>query len=121
MFVLDGNMIDGNKKVKNLLPSGSLMFTNWQEAHYGAKHSDKASGFHLELEKDWFEKYDIRLTDIEGSLRVENPVIKTLMTKIFLEFNMNDAQSQLSIESLILAMVGTMKKSQLIVNSKKPN
>lgn len=120
MFVLDGNMIDGNKKGKNLLPAGSLMFTNWQEVHYGAKHSDKASGFHLELERNWFEQYDIEPSDIEGSLHLENPIVKTLMTKIFLEFNKNDMQSRLSIEALIVDMIETMKKSGCALSSKKP-
>ena len=120
MFVLDGEMIDANKKHKNLLPAGGLMFTNWQEVHYGAKHSEKANGFHLELERDWFEKYDVKLSNIEGSLHLKNPIIKTLMTKIFLEFNLNDSQSQMSIESLILNMIETMRNSQQISDGKKP-
>ena len=121
MFVLDGNMIDTNKKHKNLLPAGSLMFTNWQEIHYGSKHSSKASGFHLELEKNWFEKYDIDLLDVEGSLQIKNPNIKTLMTKIFLEFNRNDEQSQLSIEALIIHMIETLKTSQTKLSPQKPS
>ncbi|MEM6805868.1 MAG: hypothetical protein AAF696_31010 [Bacteroidota bacterium] len=51
MFVLGGNMMDANKKHKNLLSTGDLMFTNWQEAHYGSKHSHTGSGFQLEIEK----------------------------------------------------------------------
>ena len=121
MFVLDGNMIDANKKHKNLLPSGGLMFTNWQEAHYGAKHSDTASGFHLELEKKWFEKYDINLSDIEGSLHIENPNVKTLMTKIFLEFNMNDTHSQLSTEVSYAGYDRNDKNVSMEIESKKTN
>jgi len=121
MFVLHGNMMDTNKATKNLLPAGDLMFTNWQETHYGSKHSDKAGGFHLELETNWFKKYDIDITDIEGSLHLKNPIVKGLMTKIYLETNINDNQSQLSIESLILDVFDTMKKSQQATGSKRPH
>ena len=51
MYVLQGNMKDCNKKVQTICPTGSLMFNNWQEVHYGSKHSPKAGGFHLEFEK----------------------------------------------------------------------
>lgn len=106
-------MMDSNKKVKTLLPSGSLMFTNWQEIHYGSKHSDKAGGFHLELEKNWFEKYDISPMDLEGSLHLENPLVKGLMNKVYLETKINDNHSQASIEFLILDIFNKMKNSQL--------
>ena len=59
-----------NKKIKTLLPPGHLMFTNWQEVHYGSKHSDFAGGFHLELERSWFKKHDISPMDLEGSLHL---------------------------------------------------
>ena len=61
MFVLQGDMLDCNRKVKSLLPPGSLMFNNWQEQHYGVRHSNQAAGFHLEFEKSWLKKNDIDL------------------------------------------------------------
>ncbi len=121
MFVLHGNMIDRNKKVKTLCPPGGLIFTNWQEIHQGAKHSSKAGGFHLELEKRWFEKYDISSIDLEGSLNLENPLIKGLMNKVFLETKINDNHSQSSIELLILDIFNKMKNPQLHVDSKRPS
>ena len=121
MFVLHGNMMDSNKKVKTLLPPGSLMFTNWQEIHYGSKHSNNAGGFHLELEKNWFEKYDISPMDLEGSLHLENPLVKGLMNKVYLETKINDNHSQASIELLILDIFNKMKNSLLHLDSKKPS
>lgn len=120
MFVLHGNMIDTNKKKETLLTPGGLMFTNWQEIHKGSKHSNKAGGFHLELEKDWFQRHDIPSTDIEGSLHLENPLITCLMNKVYLETKINDLHSQSSIELLILDIFNKMKKSQLSFDLKKP-
>ncbi|WP_394751026.1 helix-turn-helix transcriptional regulator [Spongiimicrobium salis] len=120
MFVLHGNMKDTNKRIETLLPPGGLMFTNWQEVHYGSKHSDKASGFHLELEKSWLQKYDIAALDFEGSLHLENPHIKSLMYKVYLETRINDHHSPLSIELLILDIFNKMKTPPLNAHSKKP-
>lgn len=121
MFVLHGSMIDTNKINKTLLTPGGLMFTNWQEIHYGSKHSNKAGGFHLELEKSWFEKHDISSMDLEGSLHLENPLVKGLMNKVYLETKINDQHSQSSIELLILDIFNKMKNSQLGVSLKKPS
>ena len=121
MFVLHGNMIDRNKKVKTLCPPGGLMFTNWQEVHQGTKHSSKAGGFHLELEKRWLEKYDISLMDVEGSVQLKNPLIKSLMYNVFLESCINDNNSQSSIELLILDVFKKMKNSRLDIDAKRPS
>lgn len=120
MFVLHGNMMDHNKKTQTLLPPGSLMFTNWQEPHYGAKHSNSAGGFHLELESNWFEKYDVSPVDLEGSLHLENPLLKGLMNKVYLETKINDKHSESSIELLMLDIFNKMKNAQLGKDSKKP-
>lgn len=102
MFVLDGNMVDCNKRVKTLLPTGSLMFNNWQEEHYGVRHSDLATGFHLEFEKKWFQQHGIDLDIFEGSQLIENPQVHLPFAKLYHEFRMADDFSSLSIELLLL-------------------
>ncbi|MEO1654755.1 MAG: helix-turn-helix transcriptional regulator [Bacteroidota bacterium] len=102
MFVLHGNMIDTNSRVKTLLPAGSLMFNNWQESHYGTRHSCQAGGFHLEFEKSWFDKIGINLDLLEGSQLIENPQIHFLYAQLYREFTLVDDYSELSIEVLLL-------------------
>ncbi|WP_298898644.1 helix-turn-helix transcriptional regulator [uncultured Psychroserpens sp.] len=102
MFVLDGNMRDCNKKTKTLCPSGSLMYNNWQEIHYGTKHSNKASGFHLEFQRDWFKTNNINIDLLEGSLLIQNPQIHLLFAKLYHEFMCSDDFSQISIELIVL-------------------
>lgn len=102
MYVLQGNMMDCNKKVKTLCPSGSLMFNNWQESHYGSKHSVGASGFHLEFEKHWLEKNGISLSLLEGSQLVQNPKVHLLFAKLYVEFVLSDNYSEISVEILLL-------------------
>lgn len=102
MYVLQGNMMDSNKKVQTQCPSGSLMFNNWQEPHFGSKHSDNACGFHLEFEKEWFAKNGISLDLLEGSQRIQNPVLHVLFAKLYHEFLQMDNYSQVSVETLLL-------------------
>lgn len=108
MYVLHGDMIDCNTKLKTLLPAGSLMFNNWQEAHFGSKHSDKAGGFHLEFEKSWFEKNGIKLDLLEGSQQIKNPRIHFLFAKLYHEFNISDSYSKVSIEVLLMQICETL-------------
>ena len=102
MYVLDGNMLDCNKRVKSLCPAGSLMFNNWQEPHYGSRHSETAAGFHLEFEKRWFKEKDIDLRMLEGSQIIEQPQVHFLFAKLYQEFMLGDAFSKVSIELLTI-------------------
>lgn len=114
MFVLHGNMIDCNKKVKSLLPAGSLMFNNWQEGHYGVRHSATAAGFHLEFEKKWFKKNGVDLDVFEGSQFIKDPLIHLSFAKLYREFITADPYSKISIELLLLQIcdaLGTTKKT----------
>lgn len=112
MFVIQGNMIDCNKKVKSLLPPGSLMLNNWQEGHYGVRHSNNAVGFHLEFEKSWFKKNGVDLNILEGSQLIKNPQIHLLFAKLYHEFVLVDPYSEVSTGLLLLQIcdaLGTAK------------
>lgn len=121
MYVLQGNMMDCNTKVKTLCPSGSLMFNNWQEPHYGTKHSDDASGFHLEFEKSWFEKNGINLNLLEGSQLIENPQLHFLFAQLYREFILSDAHSEVSVELLLLQICETLSHLKTTHAQKHPN
>ncbi len=120
MYVLQGNMMDCNTKVKTLCPSGSLMFNNWQEAHYGSKHTDDASGFHLEFEKSWFKKNGIDLNLLEGSQRIENPQLHFLFAQLYREFVLSDVYSKVSVELLLLQICESLSSIKTIDALKHP-
>ncbi|MFD2566886.1 helix-turn-helix domain-containing protein [Pseudotenacibaculum haliotis] len=102
MYVLQGNMMDSNKKIKTQCPSGSLMFNNWQEPHFGSKHSENACGFHLEFQKEWFAKNGISLDLLEGSQLIQNPLLHLHFAKLYHEFLQMDAYSEVSVEVILL-------------------
>lgn len=120
MYVLHGDMMDCNTKVKTLCPSGSLMFNNWQEPHYGSKHSDKASGFHLEFERNWLKKNGVSLNLLEGSQLIQNPQLHFLFAKLYREFLLSDIYSEVSVEVLLLQICETLSGLKEINTQKNP-
>ncbi len=121
MYVLQGNMIDCNKKVRTLCPSGSLMFNNWQEPHYGSKHSNDAYGFHLEFEKSWLNKNGISMNLLEGSQLIQHPQVHLLFAKLYREFILSDKYSEISVEVLSFQICDTLSHLKAIHTQKHPS
>jgi len=120
MFVLHGNMIDRNKRVKSLLPTGSLMFNNWQEEHYGVRDSTTAGGFHLEFEKKWFKSTGVDIDVFEGSQLIEDPQIHIPFAKLYYEFIIADQYSEVSIELLLLQICDALATAKRINQKSVP-
>lgn len=117
-YLLQGKLFEANKKEEYYLQSGSLLFHNWQDAHYNIKPDEFTRGFHIELNNQWFTDFDIQITDFEGSLNLKNPVIKNLMNQVFIENRINDPYSGLSIENSLVDIFTTMKKTNNPRNTK---
>jgi AraC-like DNA-binding protein len=101
-YLMQGKLFESNKKESYYLEPGSLLFHNWQDAHYNIKPPDYTRGFHIELNENWFSNFDINTIDIEGSINLRNPLIKNLINKVFIETKINDSFSNLSIEVLLV-------------------
>lgn len=119
-FILEGNVIEGNKKEVYNCSAGSLLFHNWQEPHYNVKPEGFTRGFHIELEHDWFDNLDFETTNLQGSLNIENPDLKFLLYKIFRETKIDDSATQLSIQLLLLETLSKMIQNHKTETSKKP-
>ena len=120
MYVLQGNMKDSNTRVKTLCPAGSLMFNNWQEPHFGSKHSEIAGGFHLEFEKNWLAKNEISLNVWEGSQRIQDPQLHFLFAHIYREFILVDNFSDVSVEVLLLQVCDALSELKQTSTLKNP-
>ncbi|WP_184542457.1 helix-turn-helix transcriptional regulator [Mucilaginibacter sp. FT3.2] len=84
-FLLTGNMRETNKKESYECNAGTLLFHNWQDAHCNIKHPGHTRGFHIELEKDFFDQYQLPLSQMEGSLKLDSPVFKLLFRRMYME------------------------------------
>lgn len=111
MYVLDGNMSDVNHKGRTKVPVGGLMFYNWQEPHLNEKKSTLGRGFHLELDRLWFDHHKLDINLWEGSQKVEHPELHHLVGKIYAEFRNKDLYSKVSIELLLLQLCEQMDQT----------
>lgn len=116
-FILQGSVIEGNKKEVYNCSAGDLLFHNWQEPHYNIKPRGFTRGFHIELGKNWLQNVSLTLEKLTGSINIQNPDLKLLFYRIFKEVKINDEISSLSIESLLLQVLEqTIEDTQMSLN-----
>ncbi len=108
-YLLQGKLFESNKKESYYLEPGSLLFHNWQDAHYNIKPPEFTRGFHIELNQEWFLNFDIQTIDFEGSTNLKNPIIKNLMNQVFIETKINDQYSNLSVENSLIEIFNTIE------------
>jgi AraC family transcriptional regulator len=120
-YLLKGRTDEVNRKEIFTCETGTLLFHNWQEPHFNKNVSNDANFFHLEIEKEWFEKYNIDNSKIEGSIRIENPFVKTFIKNLHQEIKINDAVSQISVDGLLLQTFSSLQRSLLKKNNSTPN
>ncbi|MDI1304434.1 MAG: AraC family transcriptional regulator [bacterium] len=119
-FILQGNVIEGNKNEIYNCSAGSLLFHNWQEPHYNIKPEGFTRGFHIEIEKWWFDNLEFNTTNLQGSINIANLDLKFLMYKIFRETKVDDNATQLSIQTLLLETLAKMLRYNQTKFNKKP-
>ncbi|QEC66355.1 helix-turn-helix domain-containing protein [Panacibacter ginsenosidivorans] len=119
-FILQGNVIEGNKKEVFNCSAGDLLFHNWQEPHYNIKPRGFTRGFHIELQENWLQNLHFSLGNLTGSMNIKDPDLKLSLYKIFKETKINDQTSQLSIESLLLQVLKQIIKDVEMPSKKNP-
>ncbi len=119
-FLLQGKLIEENKKESYTLSQGSLLFHNWQDFHKNRKPPEFTRGAHIEINRKWTKALDFDLNEIEGSINIKNPTIKNLVIKILLESKQTDNYNQASIELILLELLSIIKNDKTRECSKKP-
>jgi AraC-like DNA-binding protein len=109
-LVLEGRVIEGNKKEVYQCPAGTLLFHNWQESHYNIKPKGYTRGFHIEIEHGWFDKGEADLDISQGSIQLLHPEIKIGAYNILKESKIGDNTSPLAIHSLLINVFSQMSK-----------
>lgn len=119
-FILDGRVIEANKKETYHCTPGSLLFHNWEEAHYNIKPKGFTRGFHIELEQDWFKTYDINPGALQGSINLKHPQLKLLMYNVFKEAKLDGMAGTLAITALLIELFGKAIGSDAKITQQKP-
>jgi len=119
-FILEGSVIEGNRKEVYNCGAGSLLFHNWQDPHYNIKPRGFTRGFHIELYQDWFHQLNFYNQELQGSFAVNNPDVKFLFYKLFCETKVNDEVTELSTEALLLQILAKMQGDKQALVTRSP-
>jgi AraC-like DNA-binding protein len=119
-FILQGKLIEGNRKEIYNCSAGDLLFHNWQEPHYNIKPIGFSRGFHIEVEQKWMDEFSLHLNDLQGSIRISDPDIKFLLHKIFKETKINDNITPLSLQGILLQTLAYLKTISFTSERSKP-
>lgn len=117
-FILEGKVIEGNKKETYHCAAGSLLFHHWHESHYNIKPKGFTRGFHVELDPQWFQQYGME--SVYGSIKINDPRVKIQMYNIVKETKLDPQASGPAIDSLLLAMMDEMVGNNDTFNRKIP-
>lgn len=119
-FILDGLVLEGNKKEIYHCSPGSLLFHNWQDAHYNIKPDGYTRGFQIELDQSWMDGFCLHTGNLQGSQNLQHPDLKLLMYQLFKTVKTDSLQGTLAIESLLLTLFSKMSGNKNIEEKKTP-
>ncbi|MEO1450568.1 MAG: helix-turn-helix transcriptional regulator [Bacteroidota bacterium] len=120
-FLLQGKLIEENKKEAYQLTRGDVVFHNWQDFHRNIKPPEFSRGAHVEIKQTWAKALDIDLNQIEGSIQIQNPRLKNLVFKVLLESRQADLHTHTSIELLLLEILTGIHQDQKRLADKRPS
>lgn len=106
-FILQGRVLEGNRKERYHCTAGDLLFHHWQEPHYNLKPKGFTRGFHVELKPEWVAEYDLAAGLPEGSIRFRHPAVKLLMYRIFAATKAKGTLAAAEVDSLLLDLFAT--------------
>ncbi|HRB71604.1 helix-turn-helix transcriptional regulator [Flavobacterium sp. WV_118_3] len=120
-FIIQGKVLEGNRKEIYECTAGSLLFHNWDDAHYNKKPPGFTRGFHIEIAQHWLDRFDLSLDSLQGSIAVKNPDVKLLFYKLFYESKIHDNASHLATDALLVEVLENIKGQNKTVYSARPD
>jgi len=119
-FIIQGKVIEINQKETYHCTPGTLLFHNWQDAHYNIKPPGFTRGFHVELNNEWFNSFEIKTNGFQGSLSLSDPRMKTLFYQIWKEAKTGGPATQLAVDALLLELFGLLSGLKPTLSKAKP-
>lgn len=101
-FILEGNVLEGNKQETYDCKPGSLLFHNSEEPHYNIKPEGFTRGFHIELAPEWWLCFDLDIRFLQGSINLQQLRLKTIMYNILKEMKLDKDLAGPAIDSLLI-------------------
>ena len=117
-FILQGQVIEGNKKESLHCPAGTLLFHYWHDPHYNIKPKGYTRGFHVEIERSWFQQFELK--EKQGSFKIQEPLVKLFFHQLLKESFIKDDAQDLSISINLINALSAVFATNDGVEEKKP-
>ncbi|GAO43377.1 helix-turn-helix transcriptional regulator [Flavihumibacter petaseus] len=118
-FILEGKVLEGNKKETYHCGAGDLLFHHWQEPHFNIKPAGFTRGFHLELRPGWFRQFDLPENLLEGSHKLIHPHHRLLFYRLFAAFRQYADQPAV-LDSLLVDLFADLGRTPVVKGSDFP-
>lgn len=119
-FVLQGTVLEVSKKERHECTPGTLLYHHWQDAHYNEKGRGYVRGFHVELEHQFFTRYDMNTYATAGSRKLDDPFIKSLFRKLHLETKLHSGATPIAVDDLLLQVFAALSGPGKPLTDKQP-
>lgn len=111
-YFIKGNVQEVNKKDSFSCSQGTLIYHHSAEPHYNNK-GGLVNNLHIEVIDNWFIKYDLKDDHLHGTTILKHPSLVSIFSQLHKEIIINDKESQLTIEGLLLQAFGIMLRNQI--------
>lgn len=103
-FVFQGGKSETKKSTKYTQQYGSIFFYHSEEMHRWVSPLPISKSINIEVGRGFLEKYNVTERQIKNALE-KNIDSRAIILKILKEMNLNDLQSQLTINALLLELI----------------
>lgn len=119
-FLLQGGVVEGSRKGRNECTAGSLLFHNSENPHYNLGTNLLTRGFHIEIRKEWFERFEIPPGIAAGTVNIADPALKMLMYQVFRETKSGEQHRQAAIDALMIRVFDQLSATERMTEKKRP-
>lgn len=106
-FMVEGGCIEQKKEAFEIMP-GNITYYSSGENHRVVKIAKASRRVNLELEKQFFQKFNIQDQEVKTAV-YKNPDARFLMMKVYKELLTNDSISAVTIQMTLLQLISQTK------------
>jgi len=109
-YILHGCITETSKQKTVHCPPGTLLFHYWEEPHSNTKLPGYAQGFHIEVEKSWFDRHDVNPQGLHGHYSLENSSITDRFSEFYKDTVLPGDPFSIVADGFLLQLFGQLTR-----------
>ena len=107
-YLLQGKLLEVNHRHSYQCVAGDLLFHNWHDPHYNQKPGGVARGFHIEIDANWLDQYEISMETWSGSFMLKDPELMIRMGRLYRESFQHASELQMRLDVALIDLLHGM-------------